>query len=73
MNKKLSKKTMTRYQIRNTLLNKRSDLGRKAWNKQRNNVVNLSKKKKKKNFTATLTLTFRHSTFCETVEPFVSR
>ena len=54
MNKKLSEKTMTRYQIRNTLLNKRSDLGRKAWNKQRNNVVNLSKKKKKEEFYSNL-------------------
>ena len=54
MNKKLSKKTMTRYQIRNTLLKKRSDLGRKAWNKQKNNVVNLSKKKKKEEFYSNL-------------------
>ena len=47
MNKKLSKKIMKRSPLRNKFLNTRSDLDRKAYNKQRNHVVSLLRKKKK--------------------------
>ena len=57
MNKKLSKEIMKRSPLRNKFLNKRSDLDRKAWNKQRNYVVSLLRKEKN-NFTVILTLTF---------------
>ena len=47
MNKKLSKEIMKRSRLRNKFLNTRSDLDRKAYNKQRNYVVSLSRKEKK--------------------------
>ena len=47
MNKKLSKEIMKRSRLRNKFLNTRSDLDRKAYNKQRNHVVSLLRKKKK--------------------------
>ena len=46
MNKKLSKKIMKTSRLRNKFLNTRSDLGRKAYNKQRNYVVSLLRKEK---------------------------
>ena len=57
MNKKLSKKIMKTSRLRNKFLNTRSDLGRKAYNKQRNYVVSLLRKEKN-NFTVILRLTF---------------
>ena len=56
-NKKLSKEIMKRSRLRNKFLNTRSDLDRKAYNKQRNYVVSLLRKEKN-NFTIILTLTF---------------
>ena len=47
MNKKLSKKIMKRSCLRNKFLNTKSDLDRKAYNKQRNYVVSLYEKRKK--------------------------
>ena len=47
MNKKLSKEIMKRSRLRNKFLNTRSDLDRKAYNKQRNYVVSLLRKEKK--------------------------
>ena len=41
MNKKLSKEIMKRSRLRNKFLNTKSDLDRKAYNKQRNYVVSL--------------------------------
>ena len=58
MNKKSNKEIMERSRLRNTILNKRSDLDRKAYNKQRNYVVSLLRKEKS-NFTVILALTFR--------------
>ena len=49
---------MERSRLRNIILNKRSDLDRKAYNKQRNYVVSLLRKEKS-NFTVILALTFR--------------
>ena len=57
MNKKLSKKIMKRSRFRTKFLNTRSDLDRKAYNKQRNYVVSLLRKEKN-SFTIILTLTF---------------
>ena len=57
MNKKLSKEIMKRSRLRNKFLNTRSDLDRKAYNKQRNYVVSLLRKEKS-NFTVILILTF---------------
>ena len=47
MNKKLSKEIMKRSRLRNKFLNTKSDLDRKAYNKQRNYVVSLFEKRKK--------------------------
>ena len=47
MNKKLSKEIMKRSRLRNKFLNTKSDLDRKAYNKQRNYVVSLMRKEKK--------------------------
>ena len=58
MNKKSNKEIMERSRLRNIILNKRSDLDRKAYNKQRNYVVSLLRKEKS-NFTVILALTFR--------------
>ena len=58
MNKKLSKEIMKRSRLRNNFFNTKSDLDRKAYNKQRNYVVSLLRKEKS-NFTVILALTFR--------------
>ena len=47
MNKRISKEIMKRSRLRNKFLNTRSDINRKAYNKQRNYVVSLLQKKKK--------------------------
>ena len=47
MNKKLSKEIMKRSRLRNKFLNTRSELDRKAYNKQRNYVVNSLRNVKK--------------------------
>ena len=47
MNKKLIKEIIKRSHLRNKFLKTRSDLGRKAYNKQRNYFVSLLKKEKK--------------------------
>ena len=46
MNKKLSKEIMKRSRLRNKFLNTKSDIDRKAYNKQRNYVVNLLRNEK---------------------------
>ena len=46
MNKKLSKEIMKPSRLRNKFLNTKSDLDRKACNKQRNYVVSLLRKEK---------------------------
>ena len=47
MNKKLSKEIIKRSHLQNKFLNTKSDLDRKAYNKQRNYVVRLLRKEKK--------------------------
>ena len=49
MNKKLSKEIMKRSRLRSKFLNTKSDLDRKAYNKQRNYVVSLMRQEKKFN------------------------
>ena len=46
MNKKLSKEIMKRSRLRNKFLNTKSDIDRKAYNKQRNYVVSLLRNEK---------------------------
>ena len=55
MNKKLSKEIMKRSCLRNKFLNTKSDLDRKAYNKQKNYVVSLMRKEKR-NFMVILIL-----------------
>ena len=46
MNKKLSKEIMKRSHVRNKFLNTKSDIDRKAYNKQCNYVVSLPRMRK---------------------------
>ena len=73
MNKKLSKEIMKRSRLRNKFLNTKSDLDRKAYNKQRNYVVSLMRKEKKEFYgnlnTSVLT---ENRTFWKTVKPFLA-
>ena len=47
MNKRLIKEIMKSSRLRNKFINSKSNLDRKAYNKQRNYVVSLLKKEKK--------------------------
>ena len=47
MNKRLSQEIMKKYRLRNKFLNTKSDLDKKVYNKQRNYVVSLLRKKKR--------------------------
>ena len=73
MNKKLSKEIMKRSCLRNKFLNTKSDLDRKAYNKQRNYVVSLLRKEKKEFYgnlnTSVLT---ENKIFWKTVKPFLT-
>ena len=72
MNKKLIKEIMKRSRLRNKFLNTKSDLDRKAYNKQINYVVSLLRKEKKEFYgnlnTRDLT---ENETFWKTVKPFL--
>ena len=73
MNKKLRKEIMKRSRVRNKFLNTKSELDKKAYNKQRNYVVSLGRKEKKEFYgnlnTSVLT---ENRTFWKTVKPFLS-
>ena len=73
MNTKLSKEIMKRSCLRNKFLITKSDLDRKAYNKQRNYVVSLMRKEKKEFYgnlnTSVLT---ENRTFWKTVKPFLA-
>ena len=64
---------MKRSPLRNMFLNAKSDLERKAYNKQRNYVVSLMRKEKKEFYgnlnTGVLT---ENRTFWKTVKPFLA-
>ena len=74
MNKKLSKEIMKSSRLRNKFLNTKSDLDRKAYNRQRNYVVSLLRKEKKEFYgnlnTSVLT---ENKTFWKTVKPFLTK
>ena len=69
MNKKLSKEIMKRSCLRNKFLNTKSDIDRKAYNKQRNYIVSLLRNEKK-NFYSNLdtTIVIDNRTFWKTVQ-----
>ena len=50
MNKKINKEIMKRSRLRNKFLNTKSDIDRKAYNKQRNLRVSLVRNEKKNFF-----------------------
>ena len=50
MNKKINKEIMKKSRLRNKFLNTKSDIDRKAYNKQRNLCVSLIRKEKKNFF-----------------------
>ena len=73
MNKKLRKEIMKRSRVRKRFLNTKSELDKKAYNKQRNYVVSLARKEKKEFYgnlnTSVLT---ENRTFWKTVKPFLA-
>ena len=73
MNKKLSKKMMKRSRLRNKLLNTKSGIDRKDYNKQRNDVASLLRSDKK-NFYSNLDtkVVTDHRTLWKTVKPLLS-
>ena len=74
MNKKLSKKIMKRSRLRNKFLNTKSDLDRKAYNKQRNYVVSLLRKENKEFYgNLNLSVLTENMTFWKTVKPFLTK
>ena len=73
MNKNLSKKIMKRSRLRNKFFNTRSDLQRKAYNKQRNYVVSLLRKEKKQFYSNLNTnILTENRTFWKTAKPFLT-
>ena len=72
MNKKLSKEIMKRSHLRNKFLNTKSDIDRKAYNKQCNYVVSLPRIEK--NFYSNLhtKTVIDNRTFWKTVKPLLS-
>ena len=71
MNKKISKKIMKRSRLRNKFLNTKSDIDRKAYNRQRNLCVSLIRSEKKNFFSNINTSGITdNKTFWKTVEPF---
>ena len=63
---------MKRSRLRNKFLNTRSDLDRKAHNKQRNYVGSLLRKEKKIYSNLNTNILTKNRTFCKTVEPFLT-
>ena len=64
---------MKRSRLRNKFLNTRSDIDRKAYNKQRNYVVSLLRKKKKEFYSNLNTdILTENKTFWKTVKPFLA-
>ena len=73
MSKKLNKEIVKRSRLRNKFLNTKSDIDRKAYNKQRNYVVSLLRNEKK-NFYSNLDtkVVIDNRTFWKTVKPLLS-
>ena len=72
MNKKLSKEITKRSRLRNTFLNTKSDLDRKAYNKQGNYVVNLLRKAKSFYSNLNASILTENRTFWKTIKPFLA-
>ena len=71
INKKINKEIMKRSRLRNKFLNTKSDINRKAYNKQRNLCVNLIRSEKKNFFSNVNTSDIiDNKTFWKTVKPF---
>ena len=67
MNKKINKEIMKKSCLRNKFLNTKSDIDRKAYNKQRNLCVTLIRKEKKNFFSNINTSDITdNKTFCKT-------
>ena len=72
MNKKLSKKIMKRSRLRKNFSNAKSDIDRKAYNKQRNCVVSLLRNEKKSFYSNLDTkVAIDNRTFWKTVKPLL--
>ena len=71
INKMINKEIMKRPRLRNKLLNTKSDIDRKAYNKQRNLCVSLIRSEKK-NFFSNINTSdiIDNKTFWKTVKPF---
>ena len=69
INKKINKEIMKRSQFRNKFLNTKSDIDRKAYNKQCNLCVNLIGREKKNFFNNISTCDITDKTFWRTVKP----
>ena len=73
MNKKLSKEIMKKSRLRNKFLNTKSDIDRKAYNKQHNYVVGLLRNEKNSFYSNLDTkVVIDNRTFWKTVKPFLS-
>ena len=71
VNKKINKKIIKRSRLRNKFLNTKSDIDRKAYNKQRNLCVSLIRSEKKNFFSNIDTSDITdNKTFRKTVKPF---
>ena len=71
INKKINKEIMKRSRLRNKFLNTKSDIDRKAYNKQRNLCVSLIRSEKKNFFSNINTCGITdNKTFWKTVKPF---
>ena len=71
MNKKINKEIMRRSRLRNKFLNTKSDIDRKAYNKQRNLCVSLIRSEKNNFFSNINTSDITdNKTFWKTVKPF---
>ena len=64
---------MNRSRLRSMFLNTKSDLDRKAYNKQRNYVVSLMRKEKKEFYCSlNASVLTENRTFWKTVKPFLA-
>ena len=70
MNKRLSKEIMKKYRLRNKFLNTKSDLDKKVYNKQRNYVVSLLRKKKEFYGNLKTSVLTGNRTFWKLLNPF---
>ena len=70
INKKINKEIMKRSRLRNKFLNTKSDIDRKAYNRQRNLCVSLIRSEKKNFYSNINKSDITDKTFWKTVKPF---